>query len=72
MEIALSPPPATLEEKFDLLLSLDELTAQLDALTDGFFSERLEKIYQNHSELDLLFSSPVDSSQEDSQSLHHE
>jgi len=56
MELALLPPRQTPQENFDLLLRLDELTAQLDALTNGFFSERLEVIYQNYPELNQPFS----------------
>lgn len=56
MEIVLSPPQTTLQERLDLLLRLDELTAQLDALTDGFFSRELERIEQDHPEFKKLFS----------------
>ena len=45
-----SPP-----DYFDLLLQLDELTAQIDALTDGFLSKELEKIYREEPELEKLW-----------------
>jgi len=55
MEIFLAGPAATPQEEWDRRLRLDELTAQIDALTGGFLSERLEAIYQNHSELNPAF-----------------
>ena len=67
MEIFLSGPPATPQEHWDRLLRLDELTSLIDALTDGFLSERLEATYQNHPELNRLFSLPGGLPDEDSQ-----
>lgn len=58
MEIVFSPPESP-QEYFDLLLRLDELTSQTDALTDGFFSRELKKIEQNHPELAELWQSAV-------------
>ena len=55
-ELASLPPEAGFQERLDLVLRLDELTAQLDALTNGFLSEQLEATYQNHPELNRLFS----------------
>lgn len=57
MEIVFSPSGKTQQEYFDLLLRLDELTAQIDALTDGFLSRELEKIYEEEPELKGLRSS---------------
>lgn len=57
MEIILLPAETPLPDRLDLLLGLDELTAQLDTLTDGFLSERLKTL---GSSLDLTFD--VDSS----------
>lgn len=54
MEIVFSPAESP-EEYFDSLLQLDELTAQLDALTDGFFSKEIEKIYGAQPELKDLW-----------------
>ncbi len=54
MEIAFSgaeTPQASLER----LLRLDEFTAHLDALTNGFFSNELRKIYRNSPELSQLW-----------------
>lgn len=56
MEIVFSPPNITLQERLDLFLRLDELTAQIDALTDGFLSRRLEEIEEEHPEFKELFS----------------
>lgn len=55
MEILLSPPPAVPSEQMDQKLRLEEITAQIDALTDGFFSKRLEEIERDHPELHELF-----------------
>lgn len=38
------------------LLQIDELTALLDAMTDGFMSERLSFLYEQHPELSQLWS----------------
>jgi len=54
-EIVFSPP-ATGQEFLDLLLRLDELTAHLDGLTDGFLSRQLDKIYETHPDLGELLS----------------
>lgn len=53
MEWAFSNPERGVEERFDLLLRLDELTAQLDTLTGGFFSRRLEQLYRDEPELHM-------------------
>lgn len=50
MEIAFSGGK-TQQEYFDFLLRLDELTAQIDALTDGFLSKKLEALYEQEPEL---------------------
>lgn len=50
MQLILSPS-LNVDEKLELLLQLQELTAQIDALTDGFLSERLERIYQDEPKL---------------------
>lgn len=55
MEIAFSGAEKNSQEYFDLLLRLDELTAQLDALTNGFLSRKLEKIYEREPELEDLW-----------------
>jgi hypothetical protein len=39
-------PPLSEQEHLENLLRLDELTALLDGMTDGFFSKRLEGIYE--------------------------
>ena len=38
-------PPSSEQEHLENLLRLDELTALLDGMTDGFFSKKLERIY---------------------------
>ncbi len=43
------------QDYFDLLLQLDELTAQIDALTNGFLSKEIEKIYREEPELEKLW-----------------
>lgn len=55
-EIGLSFPFKTFSEQMALLLRLDELTAQVDALTNGYFSEEVQKIFTLHPELDSLYS----------------
>ena len=55
-------PPKTPQEHFELLLQLDELTAQLDALTNGFLSRELEKIYAQEPELKELWAAALDKS----------
>ena len=54
MEIFLSETERPLQERLDLLLRLDELTAQLDALTNGYFSRALEKLYEQYPEFNRL------------------
>lgn len=54
MELAFSDTK-TPEEYYDLLFRLDELTAQLDALTDGFMSREMEKVRQAYPELGELW-----------------
>ena len=54
-EVLFSDPKPTLQEYLDLLLRLDELTAQLDALTGGFLSREVLKIYQARPELKELW-----------------
>ena len=49
------------QEILDKLTRLDELTALLDAMTDGFLSDRLEKIYEENSEFSQLWEYPGDS-----------
>ncbi len=39
----------------DRLLRIDEITSLLDALTDGYLSTQIEKIYQQHQELAQLW-----------------
>lgn len=53
MEIALTEP-GDLQQHFDLLLRLEELTAQLDALTEGYLSRRLEEIEAAEPEFKAL------------------
>lgn len=55
MEIALSLQAPTFQEHLNRLLRVDELTAQLDAFTGGYFSKELEKIYQTHPDLKSLW-----------------
>lgn len=49
-------PPASEQEHLDALLRIDELTALLDGLTNGFLSKRLERIYRERPELSRLWS----------------
>lgn len=56
LQIALIFNPAGSEqEHFENLLRMDELTALLDSLTNGFFSKRLEQIYEGNPELTTLW-----------------
>ncbi len=54
MELAFSDTKSA-QDYYDLLFRLDELTAQLDALTDGFMARETEKIRQTHPELGELW-----------------
>lgn len=48
-------PPVSEQEHLENLLRMDELTSLLDGMTDGFFSERLERIYKENPVLDKLW-----------------
>ncbi len=54
MEFVFSPPAAE-REHFERLIRLDELTSLLDAMTDGFFSQRLARIYSQRPDLYTLW-----------------
>ena len=55
MELAFSPPQSP-QEYYELLFRLDELTSQLDGLTNGFLSHQLQKIQETYPELQDLWS----------------
>lgn len=48
-------PSLTEQEHLERLIRLDELTALLDGMMDGFFSKRLEQIYERNEELSKLW-----------------
>lgn len=48
-------PPVSEQEHLENLLRMDELTALLDGMTDGFFSKRLERIYEDRPEFNKLW-----------------
>jgi hypothetical protein len=48
-------PPASEQEHLESLLRMDELTALLDSMTDGFFSKQIERVYREKPELDKLW-----------------
>ncbi len=48
-------PPASEQEHLENLLRMDELTALLDAMTDGFFTKRLEAIYREKEGFNKLW-----------------
>jgi photosystem II stability/assembly factor-like uncharacterized protein len=48
-------PPVSRQEHLENLLRVDELTALLDGMTDGFFSKRLERTYQERPAFDKLW-----------------
>jgi len=48
-------PPLSEQERLENLLRLDELTALLDGMTDGFFSKRLERIYEEKPGFNALW-----------------
>ncbi|MFA5167136.1 MAG: hypothetical protein WC530_01240 [Candidatus Omnitrophota bacterium] len=47
--------PVSGQEHLENLLRMDELTALLDGMTDGFFSKRLEAIYAKYPKLEELW-----------------
>lgn len=49
-------PPVSEQEHLENLLRVDELTALLDAMTDGFFSRTLDRIYERNPEFGGLWS----------------
>ena len=48
-------PPVSEQEHLENLLRMDELTALLDGMTDGFFSKKLERIYEKRPNLSQLW-----------------
>lgn len=48
-------PPVSEQEHLENLLRMDELAALLDGMTDGFFSKRLERIYEERPEFNKLW-----------------
>lgn len=48
-------PSASEQDHLERLLRMDELTTLLDGMTDGFFSKRLEKIYDEMPEFNALW-----------------
>ncbi|MBU9888254.1 MAG: hypothetical protein KTQ49_00100 [Candidatus Omnitrophica bacterium] len=48
-------PPASEQEHLDGLLRIDELTALLDGMTNGFFSKRLERLCRKRPDLNQLW-----------------
>ena len=48
-------PPVSEQEHLENLLRVDELTALLDGMTDGFFAKRLDALYSQHPELNALW-----------------
>ncbi len=51
-------PALSEQEHLEKLLRLDELTSLLDGLTDGFFSEKLKRIYISRPEFNVLWEFP--------------
>ncbi|MBI4387447.1 MAG: hypothetical protein HY582_00185, partial [Candidatus Omnitrophica bacterium] len=51
----LTNPPTETFERMSALLKIDELTANLDALTNGYFSKRLSKLYRENPALNELW-----------------
>ena len=48
-------PPLSEQEHLENLLRMDELTALLDGMTEGFFTKKLEKIYEKNPEFNKLW-----------------
>jgi hypothetical protein len=48
-------PPASEQEHLENLLRLDELTSLLDGMTDGFFSKRMERLYDERPDFNRLW-----------------
>ncbi|MDD5226209.1 MAG: hypothetical protein PHV97_03370, partial [Candidatus Omnitrophica bacterium] len=48
-------PPVSEQEHLENLLRMDELTALLDGMTDGFFTKHLEQIYEERPCLNKLW-----------------
>ena len=54
MEIVFSRA-ASEPEHLQKLIRMDELTSLLDGMTNGFLSQQLEQMYQQHPELNQLW-----------------
>ena len=54
LEIVFAPAAAE-RDHFERLIRMDELTSLLDGMTNGFMNERLEKLYEEHGELKVLW-----------------
>ncbi len=54
METVYAPAPSE-QEHMERLMRIEELTALLDSLTNGFLSKRLEEVYERHRELERLW-----------------
>lgn len=61
MEFAMNPPEDPLEN-INAKLRIEELTANLDALTNGYLSRQLSKLHINNPELAALWQSSIDAS----------
>ena len=47
--------PSSEQEHFERLLRIEEMTSLLDAMTGGYFSRELERMYASHPELNKLW-----------------
>jgi hypothetical protein len=59
-EILLGDPEGDFQARLDAQLRLEELTAQLDSLTNGFLSRKLEKLYEREPELRELWAASIE------------
>ncbi|OGW84274.1 MAG: hypothetical protein A2Z83_00490 [Omnitrophica bacterium GWA2_52_8] len=68
----IAAPPAALQAHFETLVRIDELTSLLDAVTGGWMSGRVEKIYRENEEMRELWAPPRQTNLHENNTNAHE